>query len=211
MAYSDSVVDGIERVFDPNFKAKGKIGNFVYRIPCQNCGKIFLKQVYRKDILNLCDLCKNDVSKKVKQINLPNLETVKTKCEVRFENAVEEIKNQVKDFEKYQRAIEIARQRKEKYGSVPEAMVAIELLKLCYKIIPQQKIQKYKPDFIIPKEKLVIEVDGEAFHSKENLEREMILQMSLGFDWTIIHIPAEKIRKDIQKVKRIIDAFNKNP
>lgn len=211
MSYSDSIIDGVERVFDANFKARGKIGNFVYKIPCQKCGNVFTKQVYRKDVYNLCDFCKNEVNKKIKVLEIPNIDSVKTKDEIRFSKAVDEIKTQVKDFEKYQKAIEIAKRRKEKYGSVPEAMVAIELLKLGYKIIPQQKIQKYKPDFVIPKEKIVIEVDGQTFHSKENLEREMILQMSLGFDWTIIHIPAEKIRKDIQKVKRIIDAFNKKP
>lgn len=211
MNHADFVVDGVERFFDPNFKARGKVGNFVYRIPCQKCGNYFTRQVYRKDGFNLCDLCKKEMSKKIKQLNLPNVDNIKTKSEIRFENAVEEIKNQVKDFSKYEKAIDIARQRKDKYGSIPEAMVAIELIKLGYKIIPQQKIHKYKPDFIIPNEKIVIEVDGAAFHSKENIEREMILQMSLGFDWTIIHIPAEKIRKNIKKVNCIIDTFNKIP
>ncbi len=209
MSYSDSIIDGVERVFDPKFKARGKIGNFVYKIPCQKCGNVFTKQVYRKDVYNLCDFCKNEVNKKIKLLEIPNIDSVKTKTEIRFGKAVDEIKNQVKDFSNYEKAIQVAEQRKDKYGSVPEAMVAIELIKLGYKIIPQQKINRYKPDFVIPKEKIVIEVDGETFHSKENLEREMVLQMSLGYDWIIIHIPAEKIKKDIKKVKCIIDAFNK--
>ena len=51
----------------------------------------------------------------------------------------------------------------------------------------------------------MVEVDGEIFHAKErNENREATIQISLGFDWKIIHIPAEKIRKNISKTDIII-------
>lgn len=84
-------------------------------------------------------------------------------------------------------------------------MVAIELIKNGYSIIPQQKIGKYKVDFLIPKEKIVVEVDGELYHKNDfKKNREAEIQIILGFDWKIIHIPAEKIRKDIKKLNLII-------
>ena len=133
------------------------------------------------------------------------LAEVETKREKQFNHAVEKIEKQVKDFSKYENAIKIAKTRAELYGSIPEAMVAIELLKLKYKIIPQQKIKKYKVDFVLPTQKIVIEVDGSIFHKNiYNSEREAIIQMSLGLDWKIIHIPAEKIAENITKLQEII-------
>lgn len=96
------------------------------------------------------------------------------------------------------------------YGSIPEAMVAIELLRLGYRIIPQQKVKKYKVDFAIPKEKIVIEVDGYVYHKDSYKgDREAIIQLALGLDWKIIHIPAELIAEDITKLKSAIGIFYK--
>ena len=114
------------------------------------------------------------------------------------------------NFQDYTRAISIATKASEKYGSVPEVMVAIELIRIGYSIIPQQKIKKYKVDFAIPKEKIVIEVDGSIYHKDVYKgDREAIIQLSLGLDWKIIHVPAEYISKDIQKLEQIIKILSK--
>lgn len=88
-------------------------------------------------------------------------------------------------------------------------MVAIELLKLKYKIIPQQKVGKYRVDFAIPKEKIIIEVDGKIFHNGTLNDREAEIQLMIGLDWKIIHIPAELIRENITKLKSAIGIFYK--
>ena len=116
----------------------------------------------------------------------------------------EEMKKQVSWDAKYDRCTEIAMKRVEYYGSIPEMMVAIQLLYLGYGITPQQTIGKYRVDFLIPKAKIVLEIDGKIFHTKQNQNREAIIQLSLGLDWTIIHIPAELIRKDILKLNLIL-------
>ena len=152
-------------------------------------------------------ICKTPYKKAVLKKEL--LET-RTKREIQFDKAVENIKRQIPEFQDYAKAIEIARKANEKYGSIPEAMVAIELIRLGYSIIPQQKINKYNVDFAIPKHKIIIEVDGKIFHSNDTKkEREAIIQLSVGIDWKIIHIPAEYIAKDIQKVEQIIKELSK--
>ena len=40
-------------------------------------------------------------------------------------------------------------------------------------------------------------------------DREAIIQLALGLDWKIIHIPAEYIAKDIQNVEQIIEEISK--
>lgn len=133
---------------------------------------------------------------------------MKTPKEKQFDKAVNKIKKQVFDFSLYEKAIKIAEIRQELYGSIPEAMVAIELLRLGYSIIPQQKIKKYKVDFAIPKEKIIIEVDGSLYHKDVYKgEREAIIQLSLGLDWKIIHVPAEKIAENITKLKQVIEVL----
>jgi very-short-patch-repair endonuclease len=84
-------------------------------------------------------------------------------------------------------------------------MVAIELLRLKHRIIPQQRIGKYKIDFVLPDTKTAIEVDGCLFHSGIDAEREYKIQATLGFRWRIIHVPAELIRKDIRKLKELLE------
>lgn len=209
MSKTDALLDGIERVYNNN----GVRGYYEYRIPCQMCGTIVTKRHYRTDIVTLCDYCKAKINHKRKEkAKLPDdLLAVKTKADVRFDKAVKRISKQVDNINSYQNAINIAKTKSELYGSIPETMVAIELIHLKYKIIPQQKVGRYRVDFAIPSEKIVIEVDGSLYHKDVNKgDREATIQFSLGLDWKIIHIPAEMIEKDITKLKNIIDVFYKS-
>lgn len=207
MSIAEANYDGIERVYDENYPARGRKGAYVYKIPCGCCGKIITKLHYRKDIVQMCDYCKLKIKNKKAELQKELIET-KSKREKQFDKAVNEIKKQVKDFSKYEKAIKIANERAEKYGSIPEAMVAIELLKLGYSIIPQQKVGKYRVDFVIPKQKNVIEIDGSLYHKNVYKgDRESTIQMSLGIEWRIIHIPAELIAKNITKLNEIIQQF----
>ena len=110
------------------------------------------------------------------------------------------ISKRKENFKSYEKAIEVAKGRSYQYGSIPEAMVAIELLKNKYKIVPQQKIGKYKVDFVIPQIKVVLEVDGKLYHSdiRAEGERDFVIHQSLGIKWMVIHYPAEYVTKDIR-------------
>lgn len=189
----------MEKYYDPNIGSRGHMGSWVYKCNCERCGKTVVRINLRRDSLILCEYCQKAIAKKKKMLEIDQTET---KCERRFKQAVKNIKSQVNSFSDYESAINIAKTKCECYGSIPEAMVAIELIKLKYSIIPQQKISKYKVDFALPKQKMILEVDGTAFHkNKYNGDREAIIQLALGTDWKIIHINAELIAKDIKKLK----------
>lgn len=183
-----------------------------YKVKCEICGREIESGMYDRKKHFKCDYCKMKIKKKEEQekIDYTEIMGVKTKREKQFEKAVKNIKEQVKNFQTYERPIEIAKTRAELYGSIPEAMVAIELIRLGFSIIPQQKVKNYKVDFVIPKEKMVIEVDGSIYHrDKYKGDREAIIQLSLGLDWKIIHIPAELMAEDIQKLKEVIQTYKK--
>ena len=199
MSYLEALEDGI-RIVGENRHS--------YYIPCEICGREIRRTQYSRKRNYVCDYCKGLIKKKEKASIPKEIESIETKREKRFNKAVENIQKQVKNFSDYDKAINIARTRAELYGSMPEAMVAIELIRLGYQIIPQQKVKNYKVDFAIPKQKIVIEVDGAMYHKdKFNGDREAIIQFSLGFDWKIIHITAEEISKNITKLKRVIQSL----
>lgn len=176
----------------------------VYHIPCAKCGRITDRYVYNGDKAYYCDICKNDLVKKQKTLEHELLDEILSKGEQRFLKAKDKLLKQVKKPEAYANAIRIAETRANFYGSVPEAMVAIELIKLGYAIIPQQGIGRYKVDFAIPNEKLIIEVDGGLYHSDTNPDRDNYIKLCLGLDWEIVHIPAEWVSKDIRRLNRVM-------
>jgi len=197
--YLQALEDGIKII-------KGDYGRYSYIIPCELCGRDIRRTQYSRKRNYICDYCKGVVNKKEK-ISLEHIVGIETPAEKRFNKAIENIKKQVKNYRAYEKAIGIAKTRAEKYGSIAEAMVAIELLKNKHRIIPQQKIGKYRVDFALPDLKLVIEVDGELYHSKGvDGKREGIIQLSLGPKWKIIHIPAELVVKNITKLEEAIKA-----
>lgn len=204
MSMAEAQIDNIEREFDPNYGSRGRKGSYIYKIPCAKCGKIIKRTCYTRSVIYLCDYCKSKIRKK-KKLSQELLGT-ETPKERQFIKATDKIRKQVHNYESYNNAIKIAKTKEELYGSIPETMVAIELLRLGYRIIPQQKIKRYKVDFAIPKEKIIVEVDGALYHQGNfNHEREAIIRLSLGLDWKIIHIPAEYIEKNIQNLKKIME------
>lgn len=206
MGKKEADFDGIKYYFDENRGARGRKGVTVYLVPCSKCGREIESLTYGHNHQYICSHCKVE-KRKTSQLMEQELRILlTTPGERRYQKAIDAIEKQVKDAKSYQKAIRIARAGQELYGSVPEAMVAIELIRLGYKIVPQKKVASYRVDFYLPDVKTVIEVDGSLYHRKEYAgDREAILSLALGLDTRILHIPAEKIAKDIRKLKDCID------
>lgn len=202
--------DGVEHYYDPKKGARGHRGAEVYVVKCDVCGREMKVVNYGRGMTFVCDKCKNRRIVHKREIEQAWFEVIEEKGERRFNQALDKIQSQVKNFSKYENAIRVARTCQDKYGSIPEAMVAVELLRHGYFIIPQQKVGRYRVDFYLPDDKLVIEVDGGTFHHNGiNGKREATLQFSLGLDVTIIHVPAEWISKNITKLRSVIKAQTK--
>lgn len=201
MSKADAIRDGI--------KIKEEYGSTVYFVPCEICGKIVGRHQYTGRGTYLCSLCREVKRKKEKAyvekmaLSIPDVET---KEEKRYRKAIEQIEKQHGSLNGYDRAIEVCRKAVFKFGSVPEAMLAIELVRCGYRVIPQQKIDKYHVDFALPNEKLIIEVDGSIYHAnkEKELAREARINYAIGLDWRVIHIPAESISTNVRKVVKYL-------
>ena len=201
MSRADALRDGIK--YDDNGY------RLLYYVPCQNCGKIHGRRKYTGKEIYLCPTClelkhaKQRAEVEALALSMPDAET---KEEKRYRSAVEAIEKQAGSLKGYEKAVDICRKATYKYGSIPEAMLAIELIRKGYRIIPQQKVGKYRVDFALPNEKLIIEVDGSIYHTnkQKELEREASINYAIGLDWHFIHIPAESISKDVRRVVRLL-------
>ena len=182
----------------------------VYKIPCSKCGRLVGRRALSLKRTYMCEYCKKAKKKKWQAIEKELSErifdeiTVQTKAEIKFDKAVQKMFEKRGDKEKYSKAIRLAKTRCELYGSIPEIFVAIELLYQGYKIIPQQKVAKYRLDFVIPDKRVVIEVDGKIFHSDQakEAEKDFVVKNNLGAGWRILHIPTDYITKDMMKVAK---------
>lgn len=168
---------------------------------CKKCSDEYIYRKYKSNSsASYCPNCAKAIAEKKKQ------EDPRDKYEKRFDEAVDVLRDTVRDINIYKQSIETAKKRMYFYGSIPEVLTAIMLLKLGYSIIPQQQVGKYIVDFLLPKQKMVIEVDGELYHRRKT-HREAEIQIMLGMDWKIIHIPSELIRCDATKLKEYIDIY----
>lgn len=203
-------------IIDENYLGLGIIlsldecGKKIYQIPCSKCGRLVGRRALSLKRSYMCEYCKTAKKKKWQVVEKELSErifdelTIQTKAEIKFDKAVQKMFEKRDDKEKYNKAIRLAKTRCELYGSVPEIFVAIELLHQGYKIIPQQKVAKYRLDFVIPDKRVVIEVDGKIFHSDQakEAEKDFVVKNNLGAGWRILHIPTDYITKDMMKVAK---------
>ena len=74
----------------------------------------------------------------------------------------------------------------------------------------QVKLGRYKADFVLPDEKIVLEVDGVLYHNKNTEQKEQIrdnlICLALGSEWDVIRISDELINTNIT---RLVPAFRK--
>lgn len=202
--------DGIKYRKIGKEEAKRHVDILVFEIPCEKCGKTYeQRRIYRSNDRHLCPRCRNMDKLQDAMVKQAILDKLYTPGQQRFSKARELYCQQVKSAKNRDRAIDVAERACEKFDSIPEAMVGIELIRLGYRVFPQHKVGRYRADFAIPDQKLIVEVDGSLYHKDKTkrLQRDAAIEYIVGFDWTVVHIPAELIQKDITKVKSCIDVM----
>lgn len=83
------------------------------------------------------------------------------------------------------------------FGSIPETAAGIQMQRIELKYETQKDIAGRKVDFIIPEIKIILEVDGELYHTDENKAflRDRQIMRAVGEKWEIVHIKAQQIPK----------------
>lgn len=84
---------------------------------------------------------------------------------------------------------------KDRFSSIQEAMVAIQLERKGIVYESQKKINGRKVDFFLPELKVVLEIDGSLYHTDEDKEflRDRQIMQSLDNDFQMVHIEADSV------------------
>lgn len=189
MSYLEAMEDGIPKI-------RG-----CYEITCSVCGTEKIRsRSYSRQKKYTCHDCK------CIRDGIKNEDTAMRK-EIKFAKAIDNIEATVGDLEPYRDAIEKVKKSLHHtswFRSTEEIMVAIELLKNGVKAIHQQKIGKYKVDFVLPDYKVLLEIDGKPFHNSDTRAAEGMrdgsIILTMGLDWEMVRIDTGRINKDITKL-----------
>lgn len=156
-----------------------------------------------------CDECFDKVAKEMEE---ENAIFIKLKRKRMIETAIYKLESQSLVFEDYKEAIdavvEYNEEHPDKFDSAGEVIAAIMLIKDHIKIKPQYKIDKYQVDFLLPEEKIVLEIDGDIHrvHRAKDSIRDEVIRHQLGEEWQIVRIPASELYQNAKKLVKAIDA-----
>lgn len=187
----------------------------VYTVPCDVCGEPLEISRFNTDNFYTCKTCKLESDKLrnkiVEMAQWRHRDLSGYKIDINYES-FHRFENAVKKFDKsYAEDIEKAREYANVFDSIPEVIACIELLHIGAKVIPHQKVGRYTVDFCLPKEKLVVEIDGTLYHKDEKKMywRDCVIKDTLGEGWEVKHVPAESVVKRHKffgkSMKRLLD------
>lgn len=183
MSHSEAVEDNVR--FD------NTLGESYYYPTCHICGNEVSTWSYKR-IKYTCKNCKKMNSLKDKENRADNNQEAKEK---KFENAVARISSKCSTIKPYIKAAESIHEKLHKDGwfqSTEEIIAAIVLVKNNIKARHQVKLGRYCADFVLPEEKIVLEIDGTLYHTKLTVEKEKLrdnlIVLGLGVDWEVIRI-----------------------
>lgn len=178
---------------------KGGNGRVRYIVPCDMCGEKIETTKYNTNNVYKCSQCASE--SKAMRNRIIEMAKWRNRCANDYQMGISyehfhRFENATKKFDKsYSDDIEKAREYADTFDSIPEVVACIELLHIGAKVISHQEIKGYTVDFCLPKEKLVIEIDGSLYHKDEKKEywRDCAIKSALGDDWEVKHIPAEAV------------------
>ncbi len=176
------------------------------RAVCWACGKATLSSG-NKGKRAWCDKCRDAHTR---EQTAKAHQYLVLQSELMVERAVKllEAQEHKVDILEYKEAIGAVTERikedpyKYKFDSAHEILTAIELINNQIKIKVHPSIGSLTPDFMLPEENIVLEVDGH-FHQysrAEDKKRDIYIRTTLGAEWEVVRIPAEYLEQNIAKL-----------
>lgn len=206
MGYEEAKKDGIKIVSGRKYT--------IFFPKCHICGEEVKSMQYKSSMQYTCQRCKlmNYMADKIERI-----EDNKEKKERKLNNAINKIEKQVgSKIKEYDNAIGTIKKNLHKdkwFDSTEEIMTALELTRRKIKIIHQVPFGIYRADFVLPEEKIVLEIDGTVFHTEKTKEKEDIrdslIILNLGPEWEVVRITDELVNQNIRRLLPAIKAIKK--
>jgi len=206
MSYQEALSDGIKI-------GKDSKGFNVYYPPCHICGESVQSWGYSSQKTYTCKECKV-IRNELRKEELSDLRKVDK--ESKLNEALVRI-SKVSDIIKYESAIDRVRKHLGKanwFESTEEIMVALELIRHGIRAHHQVKVLKFRVDFVLPDEKIILEIDGKPFHGADRKsyeqERDQAIISMFGDEWDVIRISTDHINKNVTRLIQAVKAVKKS-
>ena len=94
------------------------------------------------------------------------------------------------------------------FDSAHEVVTYMELCRCGTTAIPNFNIKRYRADFSLPDEKIILEIDGHLHKTKtvQDEKRDREIRAELGDEWEVVRIPTEYVE---QNIKQLLPAARK--
>lgn len=207
MGYYEALADNIKI-------GRDKYGFQAYYPKCTLCKEQeVMTWNYKRGVRYRCNDCKEEKSNVLELLSSDLRKNYKQR---KLDTAIKRI-NKIADIKQYERGIRWVEKNLGKPGwfqSSEEIMVALELIRRKVKAYHQVKINNYRVDFLLPNEKIVLEIDGSVFHRKDTREyehfRDDIIILVLGNEWEVIRISSDNINKKVTRLYSAIKTLKKD-
>lgn len=175
---------------------------------CVMCGKDYENN---SKISYKCTSCENKLItvKKLEMIDKAEYKLCTVGGRQRFKKNID-LSKEVQNVRK--RILE----KTDSFSSLQEVMVAIQLENQGIKYETQKEINGKKVDFFIPDLKIILEIDGELYHTDKEKEfvRDREIMSKAGEEYEIVHIDAESVPRETWNLKEalpfIVESRDKN-
>lgn len=150
--------------------------------------------------------CKECLAKEREEIKKKKAQYVRLKKALMLERAITLIEKSGADIYEYEdeiRAVgEYINEKPDKFDTAHEIVVAVMLLWNRVDAKVQQPIGSYRVDFLLPSEKMVLEVDGEVHKASlyTDNQRDIALREELGNEWEVVRIGNEYVESNPELV-----------
>lgn len=179
---------------------------------CFVCGSPMYWSIIRKNARYKCNNCRDKQKEKNDKLRFETDILYKAKRLQRLNKAKKLIQNKASNPNDYKKAFSIIENKLYKPGwfqSVPEILVAAEFIRTNTKIIHQKYLAGHKIDFLLPKLKVVLEIDG-YFHTEEKDKIfDSEVQETLGKEWCIIRLKADDFPEHLPHLLYNIEIMTK--
>lgn len=157
---------------------------------------------------HFCAECK---AKENERLKAAQQTLAKARKEIMFERAQQILEGQRFDMYAYREAIDAVgafiAERPDDLDSAYEMVAAIVLIHNRVRCKPQQKIGRYRVDFLLPDEYVVLEIDG--YHHQNTAcrdsQRDIEIRRELGPEWEIVRIATKYLDRNAAK---LVDAIH---
>lgn len=192
-----------------------------YYPPCAKCGEEVLTYSYKRGWKYVCSKCKISMREEKLKKESENDSAKERKYQKAVKIITEAVEGTDRNFDFAFKRIYEHLFRPGWFQSTEEIIVAMEMVYYKANARHQVKFGRYCADFVLPKDKIVLEVDGKLYHNRETrdyeLVRDMLILQSLGEGWEVIRISddyinthptyvlsaARKARKELQWIRKM--------